>query len=351
MEKRREILVGVFTFVLLISTMTAQAAPAVVSVSPSSVEEVSQGQSFTVNIAIDPKGTEVFGAQYDLYFDMSMLKVVSQTQGTFLSQDGAKTNVVVNKTNNTLGVVKYGEACIGTENGVSSPGILASISFEAIATSGKSDLQLSTVKLSDINGKRIETEVNDGVCLIGEVAGEPAFTDIKVEEAYEMMEANSEEIILLDVRTEDEHEAEHIYVEGVELKHIPLSELESRLGELDMSKKNIVYCKNGVGSRTASEILVQNGFEHVFKMLGGIEAWRINFRENIIKATPSPAPTVAASPLPGEVPTPTSEETPTPTSEETPTPTIGGFEAVFALTMLAISSLFFKKGRKNNRNG
>jgi hypothetical protein len=75
-------------------------------------------------------------------------------------------------------------------------------------------------------------------------------------------------------------------------------------------------------------------------MLGGIEAWRINFRENIIKATPSPAapsPSPAASPI----------ISPTPIATPTPTPTIGGFEAVFAMTMLAISYLFFKKGRSN----
>ncbi len=361
MKKRREIVMGVLCFVLLISTLTAQAAPAVVSVSPSS-SEVLQGQSVKVNIVIDPKGEEVLGAQYDLYFDSSILRVVSQAQGPFLSQDGTKTNVLVNETNNSVGVVKYGEVGIGAEKGVSSQGILASISFEAIATSGKSDLQLSTVKLSDINAKPIETEINDGTCTVGKVTDEPAFTDIKVEEAYEMMEINPEEIILLDVRTEDEHEAEHIYVEGVEFNHIPLSELENKVGGLDKTKKIIIYSERGVRSRTASEILARRGFDDVYNMLGGRKTWEINFREDIIKATPSPAPTVAASPMhetaptsiPEDIPIPTSRETQIseepsisenlPASEETPTPAIGGFETIFALTMLAITYLFFKKG-------
>lgn len=362
MKKRREIVVGVLCFVLLISTLTAQAAPAVVSVSPSSSEVVSQGQSFTVNIVIDPKGAEVLGAQYDLYFDSSVLKVVSQTQGPFLSQDGAKTNVLVNETNNSVGVVKYGEVGIGAEKGVSSQGILASISFETIATSGKSDLQLSTVKLTDINATGIETEINDGVCTIGEVTDEPAFTDIKVEEAHEMMDANPEEIILLDVRTEEEHEAEHIYVEGVELNHIHLSELENKVGGLDKTKQIIVYSETDGRSRTASAILARHGFDDVYNMLGGMKTWKINFREDIIKATPSPVPTVAASPMhetaptsmPDDIPIPTSGETPISeepsTSEETPTPAIGGFETIFALTMLAITYLFFKKGRLSNKN-
>ena len=365
MKKERVIVKGILIIVLLISTMTVQAAPAVVSVSPSNVE-VSQGQSFTVNIDIDPKGAEVLGVQYDLYFDSTILNVVSQTNGTFLSQDGAKTNVFVNETNNTIGVIQYGEAGIGAEKGVSSPGILASISFEATATSGKSDLQLSTVKVSDINAKGIETEINDGVCIIGKVAGEPAFTDIKVEEAHEMMGANPEEIILLDVRTDEEHKAEHIYVGGVKRKHIPLSELESRVGELDKTKTIIVYSKTGSRSSTAGEILVKQGFEDVYNLLGGINAWRKNFREDIIKAIPYPTPTVTAAPITedaptlGEAPTPkaapitedapTLGEAPTPKAAPTPTPTIGGFETVFALTMLAMTYLFFKKGRKNNRN-
>ena len=294
-----------------------QAAPAVVSVSPSSIAEVSQGDTFTIEIMVDPKGEEIYGAQYDLYFDSTILNVVSQTNGTFLSQDGAKTNVFVNETNNTIGVIQYGEAGIGAEKGVSSPGILASISFEATATSGKSDLQLSTVKVSDINAKGIETEINDGVCIIGKVAGEPAFTDIKVEEAHEMMGANPEEIILLDVRTEDEHKAEHIYVGGVKRKHIPLSELESRVGELDKTKTIIVYSKTGSRSSTAGEILVKQGFEDVYNLLGGINAWRKNFREDIIKATPSPAPTVAASPMHETAPTSIPEDIPIPTSRET----------------------------------
>jgi rhodanese-related sulfurtransferase len=341
MEKRRAILIGLVCLVLLnlAFSSVAQASPAVVSVSPSSIE-VSQGQTFTIDITVDPKGAEVFGAQYDLYFDTNMLKAVSQTPGTFLSQDDTKTNVFVNETNNTLGKVKYVESRMGVESGVTSPGILASISFEAIAASGKSNLILSTVKLSDINGKGIETETNDGTCTIGNVTAEPAFTDIKVEDAHEMMEANPEEFILLDVRTEEEYNAEHISMPGVELKSIPKDELENRLDEVDKTKKIVVYCETGVDSRTASELLVQNGFEHVYNMLGGIEAWRINFRENIIKATPSPAapsPSPAASPI----------ISPTPIATPTPTPTIGGFEAVFAMTMLAISYLFFKKGRSN----
>lgn len=336
MEKRKIILIGLVSLVLLnlAFSSVAQAAPAVVSVSPSSIE-ASHGDTFTIEINVAPKGEEIYGVQYNVYFDNRLLKVLAQTQGTFLSQDDAETNVLINETNTTIGKICYGESRMGAEHGVTNPDTLASISFEVIGTSGKSDLKLSNVKLSDINGEGIETEINDGACIIGKGTGEPAFTDITVEEAHETVEANPEGIILLDVRTEEEYNAEHIYVEGVEVEHIPLSELENRLGELEKSKTIIVYCKTGSKSRTANEILVKHGFEHVYNMLGGINAWRINFREALIKATPSPAPTVAASPSPLLTPTPI----------PTPTPAIGGFEAALAMTMLAISYLVLKKRR------
>jgi len=343
MRKKGAIMTGIVLYVLLISTIAAvQATPAVVSVSPPAVN-TTHGQIFTVNITVDPEGNEIYGAQYVLYFDTRILKALTQIQGTFLCQDGAKTNVFANETNNTIGKVVYAESRTGVKSGVTSPGVLASVSFEAIGTSGQCGLKLSDVKLSDNTGNRIEVETVNGECIIGEVTGKPVVEDKDktVEEAHKLMEANPEAIILLDVRTKSEYETEHINMPGVELKNIPLSELETRLGELDKTKKVIVYCKTGVRSKEASEILAKHGFL-VYNMLGGIEAWRINFREDIVSATPSPG----ASPIISHTPTPI----PTPTSTPTTAPTTGGFEAIFAMTMLPISYLFIKRGRRGSRN-
>jgi len=337
MGKKGAIMTGIILYVLLISTIAAvQATPAVVSVSPPAVN-TTHGQIFTVNITVDPEGNEIYGAQYVLYFDTRILKALTQIQGTFLCQDGAKTNVFTNETNNTIGKVVYAESRTGVKSGVTSPGVLASVSFEAIGTSEQCGLKLSDVKLSDNTGKRIEVETVNGECIIGEVTGKPVVEDKTVEEAHELMEANPEAIILLDVRTKSEYEREHINMPGVELKNIPLSELETRLSELDKTKKVIVYCKTGVRSKEASEILAKHGFP-VYNMLGGIEAWRINFRKDIVRATPSPVASPIISPTPTPIPT------------LTPTPTTGGFEAIFAMTVLTISYLFIKRGRRGSRN-
>jgi len=56
-------LIGIVSLVLLnlAFSSVAQAALAVVSISPPSVE-VSQGQTFAVNITVDPKGNEICAA-------------------------------------------------------------------------------------------------------------------------------------------------------------------------------------------------------------------------------------------------------------------------------------------------
>ena len=133
-----------FVCVLQVVTISVAAGPAV------TVEnrDVSPGDTFTINITVDPQGEAIYGAQYDLYFDPAVLQVVSQTGGDFLSQDGANTIEVANTFNNTAGKLEYGETRIGTSSGVSGAGVLARITFEAVGA-GSTDLTLSNVLLSD----------------------------------------------------------------------------------------------------------------------------------------------------------------------------------------------------------
>jgi len=351
--KERRILIGLVSLALLNLAFgsIAQAAPTqspTISVSPASVE-VSQGDTFTIEIVVDPKGEEIYAVQYDLYFNPSILNATSQTQGTFLSQDGVETIEVINVINNTIGKIEYSETRTG-ESGITNSGVVASISFEAIGTSGLSDLKLGDVILVDINGESIETEINGGTCTIGGVTGEPAVVPVTVEEAHQMLEEEPAEIILLDVRTEEEYKERHI----PDAVNIPLSELESRIGELDKykSKKIIVYCKNGVDSRTASETLVANGFENVYNMLGGLNEWKMYFPITSL-VTPTPAInvtiTVTPSPSPAASPTvsPTLTPTPTTTTPTTPTPAIEGFEVMFAIAgVLALSYLLIRRRKE-----
>jgi hypothetical protein len=143
----------------IIATVQAASAAPTISVEPSYIE-VSQGDTFTVNITIDPDGTGVMGAQYTLYFDSVLLKALNQDRGPFLRQDGESTTVSKNKIYNTIGEIKYGETRIGTTVGVTTPGVLSAIEFE-VRSSGVGELRLGNVKLSDPVSGPISTEVNN----------------------------------------------------------------------------------------------------------------------------------------------------------------------------------------------
>ncbi len=93
--------------------------------------------------------------------------------------------------------------------------------------------------------------------------------DIDFEEAKRLIDSESEDLILLDVRTEEEYDSAHI--EGAVL--IPLSELSNRTEELNTSTKIVVYSANGSNSTIACDILIKNGSERVCNVLGGINAW------------------------------------------------------------------------------
>ncbi len=77
--------------------------------------------------------------------------------------------------------------------------------------------------------------------------------------------------ILLDVRQPEEHVASNL---GGML--IPLGELPSRLGELAGYEKDeilVVHCQMGGRSAQAVQFLRANGFDNVFNLKGGMNAW------------------------------------------------------------------------------
>lgn len=131
------------------------------------------GDTFTVNVTVNPDGFEIFGAQYDLYFDSNSLNATSQTSGTFLAQDGASIMEITNAISNTLGKIKYGEFRIGVDYGINTSGVLAIITFEA-KKAGTSSLSLSNVILSDEAGGQIPgVLINKGSCKIEAVEQTP----------------------------------------------------------------------------------------------------------------------------------------------------------------------------------
>jgi len=145
----------------LIQTSLGMPGPKI-SVEPPYLQ-VSPGEKFTVNITIYPEGEEIYGAQYELYFNNALLNATSLTQGTFFGN--VNTMTFREGINNTAGKIEYGEAVIGDE-GVNNPGVLAFITFKVIGTSDVSNLNLSNVIIIG-DGGQIFPDVYNGTFVIG----------------------------------------------------------------------------------------------------------------------------------------------------------------------------------------
>jgi rhodanese-related sulfurtransferase len=80
----------------------------------------------------------------------------------------------------------------------------------------------------------------------------------------------SEDVLLLDVRTQEEYAEAHI--EGAKL--LPYDEISERTDELPADKDMaiIVYCRSGSRAATAGRTLVGLGYTQVYN-LGGISSW------------------------------------------------------------------------------
>jgi molybdopterin/thiamine biosynthesis adenylyltransferase/rhodanese-related sulfurtransferase len=74
---------------------------------------------------------------------------------------------------------------------------------------------------------------------------------------------------LLDVR--EPHELQISALPGA--VNIPLGTLAARLSELDSAQDMVVFCKTGVRSSRALELLASAGFKKVKNLKGGINAW------------------------------------------------------------------------------
>jgi adenylyltransferase/sulfurtransferase len=81
-------------------------------------------------------------------------------------------------------------------------------------------------------------------------------------------------IQLVDVR--EPWEWEICRIEGA--SHIPLGELEDRIGALDRDRPVVTYCHHGNRSLWARQVLLERGFSDVRSLAGGIEAWAREFQ-------------------------------------------------------------------------
>lgn len=90
-----------------------------------------------------------------------------------------------------------------------------------------------------------------------------------VQELQEKIQ-NNEDIVLIDVREQNEWDEAHIE----QAQFLPLSNFEDEAKKLtDPSKIIVCQCRSGKRSLTAATHLMGEGFENLFNLEGGILAW------------------------------------------------------------------------------
>ena len=97
-----------------------------------------------------------------------------------------------------------------------------------------------------------------------------ASVEVDTLEAVQLI--NQKNAVILDVREAVEYAAGRI----ANAKQIPLSQLASKLKELEKFKQKpiIVACRAGMRSGSACKLLKQNEFTQVYQLKGGLTAWQ-----------------------------------------------------------------------------
>lgn len=81
--------------------------------------------------------------------------------------------------------------------------------------------------------------------------------------------------LLLDVREPWEVATASLRADGVDVAAIPMGEIVRRLGELDPSRPIVCLCHHGMRSLQVASFLASRGFDPVYNLSGGIDAWSI----------------------------------------------------------------------------
>jgi hypothetical protein len=133
------------------TTLTGSQTGPIISVGPPYID-VSHGDTFTVNITVDPGGNEISGVDYIISFNNTLLDATLLTRGTFF--DGFTTDDTYGDgIDDVTGKIDYGELIWPyTGTGVINSGTVTTITFQAIGERGVSELYFKTVALSDPDG-------------------------------------------------------------------------------------------------------------------------------------------------------------------------------------------------------
>lgn len=87
---------------------------------------------------------------------------------------------------------------------------------------------------------------------------------------------NDSSTLIIDVREPDEFSPSHIE----EALNLPLSKMPGILDKIASHKTTavLVVCQNGTRSASAGKLMTKAGFEQVFVISGGMQAWETDYK-------------------------------------------------------------------------
>ena len=128
--------------------------------------EAGADETFIINVDVNPNDNSIYGMQFDLYFDPSLLEAKKIEKGQLLGQDGTQTvNPIAKPINNSIGKIEYAETRIGVQTGVKNPGTLSAITFtvkQNAMIDRNQSFSLKNVVLTDNNLNSLPVDVTGG---------------------------------------------------------------------------------------------------------------------------------------------------------------------------------------------
>lgn len=99
---------------------------------------------------------------------------------------------------------------------------------------------------------------------------------ITVQQAHAFLEQGGR---LVDIRDPQSFDAAHI----TGAFHLTNGSLNQFIADSDFDKPVLVLCYHGNSSKGAAQYLVNQGFDDVYSVEGGFDAWVAHFPEQVIK--------------------------------------------------------------------
>ncbi len=177
--------------IIIASAGTSSASPAI-SIDPI-VTSANQGDGFTIDITVDPAGSEIAGVELKLAFDPAVVRLDTIDIGSFL---GANPIEWLNSVDNSAGNVQLSYTIKQGTPAVTGQGTFATLNFHIIenAQAGTSDLDMAFVKLVDDSATKIpDVTANGGTIEITEDGISPVSSGTGDQSSSQTQETNGDD--------------------------------------------------------------------------------------------------------------------------------------------------------------